>query len=86
MAERGHDYIAGDYSIADMACFQWVVPRERQRQRLADFPHLARWFECVHARPATGRAYARALVINSAPVVDDAAKQVLFGQDAATVR
>lgn len=86
MAEQGHDCIAGDYSIADMACYPWVVPHERQRQRLADFPHLARWFERIRARPATERAYARALAVNNAPVVDEAAKRVLFGQDAATVR
>ena len=86
MAEQGHDCIAGDYSIADMACYPWVVPHERQRQRLADFPHLARWFERIRARPATERAYARALAINNAPVVDEAGKRVLFGQDAATVR
>lgn len=85
-AAKGHDYIAGDYSIADMACYPWVVPHERQRQRLEDFLHLARWFERVHSRPGTERAYARAKAINTAPVVDDAAKRVLFGQDAMTVR
>ena len=86
MAAQGRDYIAGDYSIADMACYPWVVPHERQRQRLADFPHLAAWFERVRQRPATVRAYARALEVNPAPVMDEAAKKVLFGQDASTVR
>lgn len=82
----GREYIAGEYSIADMACYPWVVPHERQRQTLADFAHLARWFERVRQRPATERAYARAREINGAPVVDDAAKRILFGQDAASVR
>ena len=86
MSAQGHDYIAGDYSIADMACYPWVVSHERQRQKLEDFPHLARWFARIKARPATERAYARAAEINSAPTVDEAAKKVMFGQDAKTVR
>jgi GST-like protein len=86
MAALGRDCIAGDFSIADMACYPWVVPHERQRQRLEDFPHLAAWFARVRDRPATVRAYARALEVNAAPVVDEAARAVLFGQDASTVR
>jgi len=82
----GRDYIAGDYSIADMACYPWIVPHERQRQDLADFPHLRAWFERMQARPATGRAYALAQTINTTPTVDEAAKKILFGQDAGTVR
>ncbi len=56
----GREGIAGDYSIADMACYPWVVPYQRQQQRLQDFPHLAAWFHRIQARPATERAYARA--------------------------
>jgi GSH-dependent disulfide-bond oxidoreductase len=82
----GREFIGGEYSIADMACYPWVVPHERQRQKLEDFPHLARWFARIAARPATERAYALAREINTAPVVDAASKQILFGQDAATVR
>ena len=82
----GREYIAGAYSIADMACYPWVVPHERQRQNLADFPHLAQWFARVQSRPATERAYQKAQEINTAPTVSAAAKSVLFGQDASTVR
>lgn len=82
----GREFIAGDYSIADMACYPWIVPYERQHQKLEDFPHLAQWFERVGKRPATERAYALAKEVNTAPVVDEAAKGVLFGQDASTVR
>jgi GST-like protein len=82
----GREYIAGGYSIADMACYPWIVPHERQRQRLQDFPHLAAWFERVRQRPATVRAYARAEEVNSAPVVDEASKRILFGQNAATIQ
>ena len=86
MAAQGQDCIAGDYSIADMACYPWVVPHERQRQKLENFPQLKAWFERVQARPATVRAYARAQEISNQPVVDEAARKVLFGQDASTVK
>ncbi|MCQ6257729.1 glutathione S-transferase N-terminal domain-containing protein [Pseudomonas sp. Q11] len=82
----GRDYIAGAYSIADMASYPWIVPHQRQRQNLGDFPHLAQWFERVGARPATKRAYALADQINTAPVVDEETRKHLFNQDASTVR
>ena len=81
LADRA--YVAGDsYTIADMAIYPWIVPHKRQRQDLADFPHLARWFADIAARPATVRAYARAADINLQPTVSDEAKSVLFGQTA----
>jgi GST-like protein len=58
------EFIAGDYSIADMACYPWIVPHARQRQNLSDFPNVQRWFDTITARPATRRAYARAQEIN----------------------
>ena len=42
-------FLAGDYSIADMAAFPWVVPYERQGQKLEDFPQLKGWFETIRA-------------------------------------
>jgi GST-like protein len=78
-------FLAGDYSIADMASYPWIVPYERQSQKLEDFPHLKRWFEAVKARPATVRAYARAKEFQTLPVTSDEARKVLFGQSAATV-
>jgi GSH-dependent disulfide-bond oxidoreductase len=55
LADR--EFVAGDYSIADMASYPWVVPYERQGQRLDEFPNLKRWFETIRARPAVTRAY-----------------------------
>ena len=82
LADRA--FVAGEaYTIADMAAYPWIVPHERQGQKLADFPHLARWFAAIGARPATQRAYARAAEINVAPTVDAHSKSVLFGQTAA---
>jgi GST-like protein len=74
-------FIAGDYSIADMASYPWIVPHERQGQKLEDFPHLKRWFDAIAARPATKRAYALAKTVNIQPTVgDEASRKILFGQ------
>jgi GST-like protein len=51
-------YVAGEYSIADMAIFPWIQPL-RQGQDLADFPHVHAWRERLKARPAIQRAYAK---------------------------
>lgn len=82
----GRPFIAGDYSIADMACYPWIVPYERQSQKLEDFPHLAAWFHRIRERPATVRAYDIVQRINPTPGMDASAKAVLFGQDSKTVR
>lgn len=79
------EFVAGEYSIADMASYPWVVPWKRQQQNLDDYPHLKRWFTAIRHRPAVERAYALAAKINTAPVVDEAAKKLLFGQSAKTV-
>ena len=86
LADRG--YVAGDYSIADMAIYPWIVPYERQGQKLEDFPHLKRWFEAIKARPAVERAYAKAKEINpSAGGIRTAEERaILFGQTAASVQ
>ncbi|MBS0395583.1 MAG: glutathione S-transferase N-terminal domain-containing protein [Proteobacteria bacterium] len=80
-----HAYVAGpEYSIADMAIYPWIVPWEVQKQNLADFPHLKRWFEAVAARPATVRAYARADEFKRPATMTEEAKKILFGQTAAS--
>ncbi len=55
----GRDYVAGDYSIADMAIFPWCRLHERQGQRIEDFPNVERWFDRVAARPAVAKDMAR---------------------------
>ena len=78
LADR--EFIAGAYSIADMACYPWIVPHERQGQNLDDFPHIKRWFETMQKRDAVQRAYARAKTINQASTMTEEAKAILFGQ------
>ncbi|HEY0297501.1 MAG TPA: glutathione binding-like protein [Bordetella sp.] len=86
LADRA--FVAGnDYSIADMACYPWIVPHERQGQKLDDFPHLQRWFDAIAARPATLRAYQKAKEVNTVPSVsDEASRRVLFGQTAQSTK
>jgi GST-like protein len=83
LADR--EFVAGDYSIADMAAYPWVVPHEAQGQNLAEFPHLQRWFEAIRVRPATVRAYDIAKRFDTTPVVTEASRKVLFGQTAESV-
>jgi GST-like protein len=84
------EFIAGDYSIADMASYPWVVPYKNQSQNIDDFPHLKRWLETIRERPATVRAYAKAKEVNpnyGQPVNrTEEERKVLFGQTAAVVR
>ena len=79
---EGKDYIAGTYSIADMACYPWIVPYERQQQNLDDFPNVKRWFTTMAARPAVQRAYDKARDVNQTATVTPEARAVLFGQTA----
>ena len=77
-------FVAGDYSIADMAAYPWIVPYERQGQDLNDFPNLKRWFEAIQSRPATIAAYKKGDTVNRPTEMSDEEKKVLFGQTAAS--
>jgi len=80
------EYLAGEYSIADIACYPWIVPHQRQQQNLDDFPHLKRWFETIQNRPAVQSAYTTGKTINTQQTVTEASCAILFGQDASTIR
>ena len=78
------EFIAGEYSIADMACYPWIVPHAAHGQDLGEFPHLRRWFEAIRARPATVRVYA-GVEDSYAPqrqALSEEARRVLFGSAA----
>jgi GST-like protein len=84
LADR--EYLAGDYSIADIACYPWVLP-QRQEQDIEEFPHLARWREAIRARPAVHRAYELAKTIVKKPPLSEAeVRRIMFGQSKDTVR
>ena len=79
-----NEFLAGDYSIADMAAYPWVRPYKRQGQDLAEFPNLEAWYKRIHDRPAV----ARAVLVGQEERAkwdlgkDKDAKSVLFGQRA----
>jgi GST-like protein len=83
---KDREFIVRDYSIADMACYPWIVPHEKQQQDLDDFPDLKRWFQAIESRPATVRAYEKGKLVSEKPVVDDDSREYLFGQSAKTLR
>ncbi len=78
---EGRAFIAGDYSIADMACYPWLVPHQALGQDLNDVPNVKRWFDSIAARPATIAAYAKGAAIQGEekPITDEQRK-MLFGQ------
>ena len=80
----GHEYICGEYSIADMACWPWIVLHERQGIDIAEFPEVKRWHEKMKARPGVQRGFdaAKELRQASAAGPDEQAKKILFGQTA----
>src|SRR5262249_37164202 len=78
LADRA--FIVGEYSIADMACYPWIVPYERQGMRIEEFPKYRRWVEAARARRAVVRAYERAKAINAEATMTEGAKKILFGQ------
>jgi GST-like protein len=82
----GRSFVAGDYSIADMAIYPWIVPHKRQGQNLDEFPYLKGWFEAIRARPAVMRAYEKAKAVNQEGGIRTAEERaILFGQTAASI-
>jgi GST-like protein len=80
LADR--EFLAGDYSIADMASVGWTRSYKNQGQDLEDFPHLKRWFDTILARPTVERALVVGQDRRSNLADDKEAQKVLFGQRA----
>jgi GSH-dependent disulfide-bond oxidoreductase len=65
---HGQEFIAGkEYTIADIATYPWIVPWKRQQQDLDRFPDVRRWFDAIHSRPATVRAYNKGIPYSTPP-------------------
>lgn len=82
----GKEYIAGEYSIADMACYPWVLLYKHQQQNIEDFPNLQTWLERIRERPAVIRAYEQAKPFAGQPTITEESKKILFGQTAANLK
>lgn len=72
-------YVAGEYSIADMAIFPWARSHANQGIDLADYPNVKRWFDAINQRPAVQRAV-QILADRRKPQMSDKDKDTLFGK------
>jgi GST-like protein len=84
LADR--EFIAGDYSIADMAIYPWLQPYERQGQNIEDFPHIKRWFATMGARPAVQKGMQVLADKRRTGPMDEKAREVMFGKTQYQVR
>ena len=83
MCIRDSHYLAGPYSIADMACIGWARLWHRQGQDISEFPHLERWLDRMLVRPAVQRAiHIRVEEASAVSMQDPAVRSVLFSQRA----
>ena len=75
------EYLAGDYSIADIAVWPWIQPA-RQEQRFEDYPNLKRWYDAIAARPAVkiGNAVRLDLQKVGVQTLDEAERRSLYGR------
>lgn len=72
------EYLAGDYSIADIAVFPWTQGHDKQGQRLSDFPNVKRWFRAIRERPAVQKALTVMADARNAPMTEEA-RSIMFG-------
>ena len=73
------EYLAGEYSIADIACFPWLRRPERQGQSHDDYPNLKRWFDAIAARPAVQRGVEVLAEHQRMGAISAEARENLFG-------
>ena len=81
----GGDYLCGDYSIADMASWPWVVVHERINQSLDEFPRVLAWDERMKARPAVAAGKDLGKELRRPLEKDEEARRIMFGQTASSV-
>ena len=76
---RDRAFVAGGYSIADIAAFPWIHRLEREGSHLGGFANLKRWHDAIAVRPAVVRAYERAAAVNTTPTITADSRGVLLG-------
>lgn len=74
---KGREFVAGDYSIADIACWPWILFRDHHGIDLADFPEVDRWFQAMRLRPAVERAMT-GIEVSPPQSFDDETRRILF--------
>jgi GST-like protein len=75
-----NQYVAGEYSIADIAIYPWLIPHKWQGMELEDFPNVKRWFDAIAARPAVQRGVAVLADQLKRGPIDEKTRKVLFGK------
>ncbi len=79
---RDRDFLAGDYSIADMACLPWTLPYEKLDQGMDELPRVVAWIEALRARPAVQRGLEVGRDLRSDRPLTEEARKMLYGQTA----
>ena len=79
---EGRDYILGDYSIADMASFPWVLISKPLGQGLDEFLNVARWREAIKQRPAVQRGVDLGKELRRRAPPGEEERRILFNQTA----
>ncbi len=79
-------FVAGEYSIADIAIFPWMRGSEKRGVNLADYPNITRWFDAINARPAVQRALKVLADVGTPPPIDDKQRDIMFGKAQFTPR
>ena len=82
----GREFILGEYSIADMISFPWVLISKPLGQPLDEFPHVARWREAVKSRPAVQRGVDLGKELRRSAPPTEAERAILFNQTAQALR
>jgi GST-like protein len=82
---RDREFLAGDYSIADVASFPWVIPYRRLGNDLDKFPNLRRWFDSLKVRPAVQAGIDLGKGWRRDEAKSEEARAMMFGQDSVTV-
>ena len=82
---RDRDFLAGEYSIADVAAFPWVLPYKRLGNDLDNFVNLRRWFDLIKQRPAVRRGIELGRDWRRDEARSDKVHATMFGQNSQTV-
>lgn len=81
---EAREFILGEYSIADMACWPWLIPYKRFGEDLDLLPNVKRWHQAMKARPAASRGIDVGKAFRRSAPPTEAERAILFGQTAAS--
>ncbi len=82
-----NEYLAGDYSIADIASWPWIVPYKRFEQSMDAYPGVRRWFDAIKVRPAVQKAMEAGKALQRpAGEMTEEQRKMMFGQSGSTVQ